>query len=173
MDLDTQGWIGLAVGPNTTARLFVDGDLVKSQGFSRQGTIMPNILPYTYIQANGTQAPDGGVPFAFRRGARYHIRIEYQAFNTYKKTANINSLNSQLLLFWNLVSRHGDAVDQAVQVAKGADLIVLAVGASWNSDGESGDRATLGLPPSQDAPARSIFAWNKPRRPLFFFFFFL
>jgi hypothetical protein len=30
-------------------------------------------------------------------------------------------------------------------VAADADLIVLAVGAAWNSDGENAERATLGL----------------------------
>jgi hypothetical protein len=41
-----------------------------------------------------------------------------------------------------------------VDVAKTADIIVLAVGANWNSDGENGDRATLGLSPNQSAPSR-------------------
>lgn len=34
-------------------------------------------------------------------------------------------------------------------MASDADLIVLAVGAAWNSDGENGDRATLGLSTDQ------------------------
>ncbi len=51
-------------------------------------------------------------------------------------------------LFWNLVDRT-DAVGKAVDVANEADVVVLAVGASWSSDGESGDRATLGLSVNQ------------------------
>lgn len=38
---------------------------------------------------------------------------------------------------------------QAVEVANSADVVVLAVGAAWNSDAEGGDRATLGLSPNQ------------------------
>ena len=67
-----------------------------------------------------------------------------------------------MLLFWNLVSQHGDAVDQAVGRASSADVVVLAVGAAWNSDGESGDRGTLGLPPSQEVLAREIYKLGKP-----------
>jgi hypothetical protein len=38
---------------------------------------------------------------------------------------------------------------KAVALAKSSDVIILAVGANWNSDGESGDRATLELSPNQ------------------------
>ncbi|KAI1435513.1 glycoside hydrolase family 3 protein [Xylaria sp. CBS 124048] len=165
VDIDVDGWIGVAIGPNTTSRLFIDGVLIQTQGstgLSDTSTIMGNILNYDYITANSTLPPQGSTPFTFRSGKTYKLRIEYQAFNLYKKTANVNSLNSQILLFWNLVSRNGDAVSQAVRAAQSSDLVVLAVGAAWNSDGESGDRATLGLSPSQDVLARAIYALGKP-----------
>ncbi|KAI1752867.1 glycoside hydrolase family 3 protein [Xylaria castorea] len=165
VDIDVDGWIGVAVGPNTTMRLFINGELVLSQGvdgLSMSSTIMGNIMNYDYISNNSTLPPSGSIPFTFQKGAAYPIRIEYQAFNLYKKTANVNSLNSQILLFWNLVSRNDDAVSQAVQVAQSSDLVILAVGAAWNSDGESGDRGTLGLSPSQDALAREIYKLGKP-----------
>ncbi|KAI1122937.1 glycoside hydrolase family 3 protein [Nemania abortiva] len=165
VDLDVDGWIGVAVGPNTTARLFVDGELLLAQGInglSTSSTIMGNIMSYDYISNNGTSPPSGSAPFTFQKGKVYHIRIEYQAFNLYKKTANVNSLNSQILLFWNLISRNGDAVEQAVQVAQSADLVILALGAAWNSDGEGGDRGTLGLSPSQDTLAQEIYKLGKP-----------
>ncbi|KAI1865549.1 uncharacterized protein JN550_008306 [Neoarthrinium moseri] len=165
VDITVEGWLGVAVGANTTVKLFIDDELVVSQGVDHllhTGSILSNIMSYSYVEANGTNAPPGSAPFDFRKDATHRIRIEYQAFNLYKKTANVVSLNHQVILFWNLVSRKGDAVDQAVQLARTSDLIVLAVGAAWNSDGESGDRATLGLPPSQDALARQIFELNKP-----------
>ncbi|KAI1811333.1 glycoside hydrolase family 3 protein [Poronia punctata] len=165
VDIDIDGWIGVAVGPNTTMRLFVDDNLILSQGvedLSTSGTIMGNIMNHDYISTNSTLPPTGSAPFTFRKGETYHLRIEYQAFNLYKKTANVNSLNSQILLFWNLIDRHGNnAIDQAIQTAQSADLIILAVGAAWNSDGESGDRGTLDLPPSQDKLARAIYSLNK------------
>ncbi|KAK7754003.1 hypothetical protein SLS62_004102 [Diatrype stigma] len=167
VDVDVDGWIGVAVGQNTTVKLFIDGELITAHGgqdgmLQSSSNIMSNIMDYNYIQANSTLPPQGAASFTFRKGATYHIRIEYQAFNLYKKVANVVSLNSQLILFWNLVSRNGDAVNHAVQLASSADVVVLAVGAAWNSDGESGDRGTLGLPPSQDILAREIYKLAKP-----------
>ncbi|KAK2610215.1 hypothetical protein N8I77_003665 [Diaporthe amygdali] len=166
VDVDVDGWIGVAVGANSTYKLHVDGELITSWGFplTAQSNILGNIQQFTYTQANSTLPPDGAAPFTFRKGERYDIRIEYQAFNLYKKIENVASLNSQLLLFWNLVSSDptNDSVSQAVSVAESADVIVLAVGAAWNSDGESGDRATLGLAPSQDALAKAIYALGRP-----------
>ncbi|KAK7957328.1 Glycoside hydrolase family 3 [Apiospora aurea] len=168
VDLDVDGWIGVAVGPNTTATLYVDDNLVMAHGTADQtlfepGTVMGNIMQYTFAQANSTQPPPGSAPFTFRKGETYRIRIEYQAYNLHKTIENVSSLNSQMILFWNLVDRNGDdAVAQAAQMAASADLVVLAVGAAWNSDGESGDRATLGFTPSQGALARAVYATGKP-----------
>lgn len=39
--------------------------------------------------------------------------------------------------------------NQAVEIARKSDVVVLTLGANWNSDGESGDRATLGFSPNQ------------------------
>ncbi|KAI1099634.1 glycoside hydrolase family 3 protein [Jackrogersella minutella] len=165
VDMDIDGWIGAAVGPNTTVRLFIDGKLVTSYGVDgllTSSNIMGNIMTFDYITTNSTLPPDGSASFTFRKGVTYHIRIEYQAFNLYKKVENVNSLNSQLILFWNLVSRNGDAIEQAVQVASSSDVVILAVGAAWNSDGENGDRGTLGLAPNQDELAREIYKLGKP-----------
>lgn len=166
VDVDVDGWIGVAVGANSTYKLYVDGELITSQGFplTAESNILGNIQQFTYTQANSTLPPEGSAPFTFRKGETYDIRVEFQAFNLYKKIENVVSLNSQLLLFWNLVSSNpaNDAISQAVSVADSADVVILAVGAAWNSDGESGDRATLGLAPSQDALAKAIYALGKP-----------
>ncbi|KAI1767029.1 glycoside hydrolase family 3 protein [Hypoxylon sp. FL1150] len=165
VDADVDGWIGTAIGANSTVKLFIDGNLVTEQGTEgllETGSIIGNIMGYDFITSNSTSPPDGAALFTFRKGETYHIRIEYQAFNLYKKTANVDSLNSQLLLFWNLVSRNGDAVEQAVELASSADVVVLTVGAAWNSDGENGDRGTLGLSPTQDELAREIYKLGKP-----------
>lgn len=166
VDVDVDGWIGVAVGANSTYKLYVDGDLITSGGFplTAKSNILGNIQQFTYTQANSTLPPEGAAAFTFRKGEAYDIRLEFQAFNLYKKIENVVSLNSQLLLFWNLVSSDpaNDAISQAVSVAESADVIILAVGAAWNSDGESGDRATLGLAPSQDALAKAIYALGKP-----------
>lgn len=177
VDLDTQGWIGVAVGANTTAKLFINGELVTAWGtrLTPASNILGNIESYQFTQVNGTLPPAGSAPFTFRRGETYDVRIEYQAYDLYKKIENVVSLNSQLLLFWNLADSSSTssgggtndsddtaALAQAVDLAQSADLIVLALGAAWNSDGESADRATLGLSPSQDRLARAIYALGRP-----------
>lgn len=166
VDMDVDGWIGVAVSANSTYKLYVDDELIMSWGFplTAESNILGNIQQFTYTQANSTLPPEGAAPFTFRKGQTYNIRVEFQAFNLYKKIENLSSLNSQLLLFWNLVSSNpaNDAISQAVSAAESADVIVLAVGAAWNSDGESGDRATLGLAPSQDKLAKAIYALGKP-----------
>ncbi|KAI5920495.1 glycoside hydrolase family 3 protein [Camillea tinctor] len=165
VDMDVDGWIGVAVGPNTTVQLFIDGELIMSHGVDgllNSGTIGGNIMEYDYILANSTLPPESSAPFTFKKGAQHHIRIEYQAFNLYKKIENVVSLNSQVLLFWNLVSRNNDAISQAVELASSSDLVVLSVGAAWNSDGESGDRGTFDLAPSQDLLAKEIYKLGKP-----------
>lgn len=165
VDVKVEGWLGVAVGENTTCRLFVDGEMILThgtEGLTSGGTILSNIMDFSYIRENATVPPPGAAPFTFRKGATYNIRIEYQAFNLYKKIANVVSINHQVLLFWNLVDRNQDGIKQAVQVTNDADIVILAVGAAWNSDGENGDRATLGLSPGQDALAREIYRLGKP-----------
>ncbi|RFU81651.1 glycoside hydrolase family 3 [Trichoderma arundinaceum] len=161
-DLDVNGWIGVAIGPNSTSKLYVDGKLIASKGFGPQGNVIGNIEGYGWIQQNNSIPPQDGVEFTFKKGAKHQVRIEFQSWNNYKKTANVNSVNSQLIFWWNLVSPNGEALDQAVSIAKDSDVIVLAVGAAWNSDGEGGDRGTMDLAPSQDALAKKIYALGKP-----------
>ncbi|KAJ3760099.1 glycoside hydrolase family 3 protein [Lentinula raphanica] len=157
---EIDGSIGVAVSPNTTARLYIDGALVAESPLTATGNILGNIEPLSYDETNGSMIPPGGARWTFRKGATHHIRIEYQTWNLYQKLANVNSVNSQVEFWWNLVDP--DAIAKAVEVAKTADLIVLAVGANWNSDGENGDRATLGLSDNQTALADALFELNIP-----------
>ncbi|KAF7350258.1 Glycoside hydrolase family 3 protein [Mycena venus] len=153
------GWLGVAVAANCSARLFVDGVLVSQTPVTPNGNILSNII----LGANTTQPPPGGGEFRFVEGAHHQLRLEFKAFNFFQKIANFNfgSLNAEVELFWNLVDRT-DAVQKAVDVANTADVVVLAVGANWNSDGEGADRATLGLSVKQTVLADAIFALGKP-----------
>lgn len=161
VDGDVDGWLGVAIGPNTTARVYVDGQLHVNVPLTTAGNILSNIPERSYSIDNSTQAPPGSEPFTFKKGGTYHIRLEYQTYNLYQKIENLGSLNSQVYLFWNLVDRNAP-VEKSIALAKDADIIVLAVGGAWNSDGESGDRATLGLSANQTALADAIFALGKP-----------
>lgn len=51
---------------------------------------------------------------------------------------------------------------KAVEIASDADVILLTVGANWDSDGEGGDRSTLTLSHNQTQLASSILSINKP-----------
>ncbi|KAJ7487969.1 glycoside hydrolase family 3 protein [Mycena latifolia] len=151
------GWLGVAVSANCSARLFVDSVLVSQTDATPSSNILGNIQ----LGANTTRPPPGGGEFQFVEGARHQLRLEFTALNLAPKMANFGSLNAEVELFWNLVDRN-DAVQKAVDVAKTADIVVLAVGANWNSDGENGDRATLGLSVNQTILTDAIFALGKP-----------
>lgn len=168
VDIETQGWLGVGISWNATASLYIDGALLVHGPLTTTGNLLSNIPGRAYTVENSTLAPPGSAPFTFKPGASHHIRLEFQSWNLYQKIANQNSLNAQILLFWNLVSpSHSttnatSALDQAVQLARTADKIILPLGASWSSDGENGDRATMGLSPNQTALAHSILALGSP-----------
>ncbi|KAJ6613156.1 glycoside hydrolase family 3 protein [Mycena sp. CBHHK59/15] len=161
------GWIGVAVAANCSARLFIDDALVSQTDATPNGNILGNIQ----LSANMTRAPPGGGEFTFVEGARHRVRLEFRAWNLYQKLANFGSLNAEVELFWNLVDRT-DAVQKLLLITNaystggghstGADVVVLAVGANWNSDGENGDRTTLGLSVNQTVLADAVFALGKP-----------
>ncbi|KAL1593745.1 hypothetical protein SLS60_010477 [Paraconiothyrium brasiliense] len=161
VDGDVDGWLGIALGANTTAKIYVDRQLHIDVPSTTAGNILSNIPERSYSINNSTQPPPGSEPFTFKKGKTYHIRLEYQTWNLYQKIENLGSLNSQVYLFWNLVDRKSP-VEKSVSIAQAADVIVLALGGAWNSDGESGDRGTLGFAANQTALADAIFALNKP-----------
>lgn len=161
VDIETEGWLGLGILYNSTANLYVDGKLLVHVPLTTTGNLLSNIEPLSYSLVNSTSPPPGSASFTFKPGATHHVRIEFQTWNLYQKVANQNSLNAEILFFWNLVDRSAP-VDKAVSVAQDADIIVLAVGANWNSDGESGDRATLGLCPNQTRLTEAILDTGKP-----------
>ncbi|KKY13783.1 putative glycoside hydrolase family 3 protein [Diplodia seriata] len=167
------GWLGVAVSPNTTAALYVDGVLVSQSPLTTEGNFLSNIPPRAYSQANSTAAPPGSVPFRFLPGARHRVRIEYVAYNLHQKIENLSSVNAQVMLFWNLVHHRGDtdaaAISHALAAATAADTILLALGANWNSDGEGGDRASLTLSPNQTRLASAVLAHaasSTPHKPV-------
>jgi hypothetical protein len=106
VDADVDGWLGVAVYANTTAKLYIDGQLLVQAEKTKSGNILSDIPGLSYSMTNGTQAPPGSVPFTFKKGAVHQIRLEYQAWNYIQKFENVNSLNAQIILFWNLVDRN-------------------------------------------------------------------
>jgi hypothetical protein len=106
VDGEVDGWIGVALSPNTTAKLYIDDMLVQHTELSTTGTIQSNIPGIEFTSVNSTAAPAGGVPFTFEQGKAHKIRLDFQAWNLWKKFENVQSVNAQVELFWNLVDRH-------------------------------------------------------------------
>ena len=106
VDAEVDGWLGVAVYANTSARLYVDGQFLVQSNATASGNILPNIESLSYSTENATLPPPGSAPFRFMQGAKHRIRLEYQAFNYVQKFENMNSLNAQVLLFWNLVDQN-------------------------------------------------------------------
>lgn len=157
----TDGWLGVAISYNSTAKLYVDDQLLVDVPLTTTGNIQSNIPSRAFSLVNSTTPPPGSAPFTFVPGSTHKVRLEFQSWNLYQKLQNDNSLNAEILLFWNLVDRNSP-IEKAVSVTKDADAIVLALGANWNSDGENGDRATMGLSANQTALADAIFDIGKP-----------
>ncbi|KAI9659117.1 MAG: hypothetical protein M1821_002077 [Bathelium mastoideum] len=112
VDSEVNGWLGVAVYANTTARLYVDDQYLVESYATASGNILSNIEPLPYSIENATLPPPGSAPFQFVKGATHKIRLEYQAWNYVQKFENENSLNAQVLLFWNLVDQN-NAVEKA------------------------------------------------------------
>ncbi|EPE08508.1 glycoside hydrolase family 3 protein [Ophiostoma piceae UAMH 11346] len=161
---DIHGHVGVAVGPHSVAKLYIDDVLVvvSGSGPSSCSTIRSNILPWSMVDlensaSSNTTIPPGAAPFTFAPKTVYRVCIEFQAYGELVVLGeNENALKSQLLFFWNLVDKQNE--DAAAIAVVNADVVVLAVGAAWNSDGENGDRHSLGLPPSQERLVDSVLS---------------
>lgn len=162
VDTEVLGTIGVATSSDSDMRLFIDDKLISHHDMAAKSDLLPNILSFEFTKANRTQLPPNGVPFLFQPGNIHRIRIEYQTLNRNRLVANQGSVNSQVLLWWNLVPQGEDPVSQALDVAKDADVVVLALGSAWNSDGESSDSSMLALSKEQDRLANAIFKLGKP-----------
>jgi hypothetical protein len=106
VDTDVQGWLGVAVSPNATARLYIDDTLIQNTELSMEGTIQSNIPGYKFTSVNSTSPPAGGAPFSFSKGNIHRIRLELQAWNLFEKryeSMDMQVLSSKVELFWNLV----------------------------------------------------------------------
>lgn len=106
VDSEVDGWLGVAVYANTTARLYVDGQFFVQSNATPAGNILSNIESLSYSVQNATSPPPGSASFKFTQGTTHKIRLEYQAWNYVQKFENMNSLNAQVLLFWNLVDQN-------------------------------------------------------------------
>jgi hypothetical protein len=107
---EAHGWIGVAVSPKTTSRLYVDGKLISGTDESKSDTILREIMPYTYTTENGTKPPPGGAEFIFKPGSKHHVRVESQVHPNWPRSSAAG-VHSRVQLWWNIVDTK-DAVGQ-------------------------------------------------------------
>ena len=65
VDIDAGGWLGVAIGPNSTARVYIDNNLLVNVPLTTTGNILSNIPSYAYSTVNSTAPPPGSAPFTF------------------------------------------------------------------------------------------------------------
>jgi hypothetical protein len=108
VDGEVDGWIGVAVSANATARLYIDDVLIQHTPLSTKSSVH-NIPRIRFTKDHGADAPMGGTAFKFQEEKVHRIRVEFQAWNLHQKVQNIQSVNSEVELFWNLGDR-GDSI---------------------------------------------------------------
>jgi hypothetical protein len=108
------GSIGVAVSPGTIVRLYIDQKAIPLSGLegsrNGMGTILGEILPYTFAMEHGTDLPPGGAEFLFAPGAIHNIRIECEAHPDWPREG-AHGVHTAVQLWWNLADRK-DAVGQ-------------------------------------------------------------
>ncbi|KAL6360967.1 hypothetical protein LRP88_04428 [Fusarium phalaenopsidis] len=113
---------------------------------------------WSHYEANSTAIPPGLEEFAFDKNREYRLRIDF-----------VSSSPGLVAPAWQLVQRPRNGktttqsgVKHAVEGAKDANIVVLAVGSSPPSDQETCDVSTIGLTPNQIALADAILDLGKP-----------
>lgn len=132
VDTEVEGWLGVAVSPNSTAKLWVDGVMVQYTEMSTESTIQSNIPGLDFTSKHSRDAPAGGATFRFEKGAVHRVRLEYQAYNLYEKAVNVQSVNSEIQLFWNLVDRRGEeaSIQQVIKFSFPSPSLSISVNSS-------------------------------------------
>lgn len=91
------------------------------------------------------------IDYDFIKDTKYDIKIEFHE----------GASNAQIKLVWNvgIKNEYDQKINEAVEVAKKSDAIVIAVGIR---EGEFQDRAMLSLPGYQEALIQKVAALGKP-----------
>lgn len=91
----------------------------------------------------------GSIPFVFEAGCEYDLRLEYS------KDTN----GAEVMLGWN---RGEEGIEQAVEIARKADVAIVALGDSKKTCGECVDRSELCLPGRQVELLKAVHATGTP-----------
>lgn len=74
---DAEGWLGIAIGLDSAARLIVDDHVLVNVPRSHGGNMLGN-MPGYYAS---TKVPPGMAEFTFKAGAIHRIRVEFRNWN--------------------------------------------------------------------------------------------
>ncbi len=122
----------IGVEGNDGYRLYIDDSL-----------LIDNWIPVSY----GTTLSE----FPLQKGREYKLRLEFTA----------PTGNARIKLIWDVAkeSDDGTGIDEAVDIARQCDAVVVAVGIA---EGEFRDRASLALPGRQAELIQRLAALDKP-----------
>lgn len=118
----------IGVSSTDSMRLFIDGKLI-ADGWDKEANIL--------------------VPFDFKQGQKYELRIEYKNDGT----------GNRVIFGWGNDIK---SFDDAVKVAEQSDVVIAVVGDSNETCGENVDRCSLDLAGRQLDLLKAVKATGKP-----------
>ncbi|CAM3101115.1 beta-glucosidase [Rariglobus hedericola] len=121
------------------ARVWIDGELVHDNWDPAEHGLFENRY--------GAFIAD--IPIVFKRGVAVSVRIDFRQLAS----------GSALRLEWPAVESHA-LQDEAVALARTADVVIVCAGLNNRFEGGGCDRATLTLPDGQDALIEAVAAAN-------------
>lgn len=74
-----EGWIGVDVGANSTARLYINNTLILSSD-QWVNSLLDDSGYANFPENNHTETPRGATSFTFKRDETYHIVVKYQSW---------------------------------------------------------------------------------------------
>lgn len=140
----TTGTYTLGIVSGSDAEVFVDGKKVYT--FVPDGVV--DVQKFLFYQHTFEQTFD----YNFEAGRSYHLTCISQS----QKQSGPEPVATGLFIGMVEVSSVEERIQQAVELVKRSDKVVLCIGTTWEFEMEGIDRDTIKLPPSQEALLSAI-----------------
>ncbi len=127
-----EGWYDIGLKADNGVRMYLDGQLVINSWTAQ--------IPGQY---NITQ-------FKFKKGKVYDLKVEF--YENWGSCSSILGMEE---------FKPGPVTQEAIELAKKSDLIIMGLGSSLNEEGEGTDKASLSLPRAQIDLIQKIAKVNK------------
>ncbi|GME84282.1 unnamed protein product [Ambrosiozyma monospora] len=139
-----------------TAQLFIDGKLVIDDK-TKQGLS-------SGIFASPISSPQI-VNVKLNAGQKYHIKVEFgsgMTFTARKDSAALVTDSASILNFGYIFHKTDEEyIEEAVELAKKSDKVILCVGTSLDYESEGFDRSEMKLPGNQEELVSAVLKVNK------------